>query len=248
MNSEPPSILNGFDGIGHLFEDRVEELGGVFCSGLFARPGDGPFGEGIVGVEMLDGDAGQRIDREGVDLDDVAGLFEGNALGFSDGVGALLWRCFGGDFADQGGNGLNRSAPDERADDPPDGGVGCGVALFAQDRPELFLAPHGVIQAQALDGFGQTLWTLGLAHPAWPTAQGIGARLPAVEGGPRDAHSFGPLLAAQPLRHGVSPARQRVTSSGGFDIRGLRRQKTRRAPGTPDNMTGQAKNLHGVLL
>ena len=76
----------------------------------------------------------------------------------------------------KGGNGLNRSAPDERADDPPDGGVGCGVALFAQDRPELFLAPHGVIQAQALDGFGQTLWTLGLAHPAWPTAQGIGAR------------------------------------------------------------------------
>jgi hypothetical protein len=61
--------LNGFDGIGHLFEDSVEEIGCVFGGGPFAGPGDGPFGEGIVGVEMLDGDARQRIDREGVDLD-----------------------------------------------------------------------------------------------------------------------------------------------------------------------------------
>ena len=107
--------LDGFDGIGHLHEDGVEELGGVFCGGPCAGPGDGPFGERIVGVEVLDGDAGQRIDREGVDLDDVAGLFEGDALGFADGVGTLSWRCSGGELADQGGNGLNRSAPDERA-------------------------------------------------------------------------------------------------------------------------------------
>jgi hypothetical protein len=105
-----------------------------------------------------------------------------------------------------------------------------------------------MIHAQALDGFGQTLWTLGLAHPAWPPAQGTGARLPAVEGGAREAHRPGRLLAAQPLRHGVSPARHRVASPGGFDIRGLRRQKTRRAPGIADHRAGQAKNLHGVLL
>ncbi len=74
--------LNGFDGIGHLFEDGVEEIGGVFGVGPFAGPGDGPFGERIVGVEMLDGDAGQRVDREGIDLDDVAGLFEVTPLGF----------------------------------------------------------------------------------------------------------------------------------------------------------------------
>src|SRR6201997_2409288 len=145
--------LDGFDGNGHLPEDGVEELGGVFGGGPFARLGDGPFGDRIVGVEMLDGDAGQRIDRQGVDLDDVAGLFEGDGLGFSDGVGTFSWRCSGGDLADQGGNGLNRSATDERADDAPDGGVGCGVALFAQDGAELFLAPHRMIQAQPLDGF-----------------------------------------------------------------------------------------------
>jgi len=68
--------LDGFDGVGHLEEDLVEEAGGVPGGGLFARSGDGLFGEGIVGVEVLDGHAGQRIDREGVDLDDVAGLFE----------------------------------------------------------------------------------------------------------------------------------------------------------------------------
>ena len=56
--------LDGFDGIGHLHEDGVEELGGGFCGGPCAGPGDGPFGERIVGVEVLDGDAGQRIDRE----------------------------------------------------------------------------------------------------------------------------------------------------------------------------------------
>jgi hypothetical protein len=99
--------LDGFDGIGHLLEDGVEELGGVFGGGPSAWPGDGPLGERIVGIEMLDGDAGQRIDREGVDLNDVAGLFEGDGLGFSDGVRALSWRCSGGDLADQGGNGLN---------------------------------------------------------------------------------------------------------------------------------------------
>ena len=58
---------------------------------------------------MFDRDAGQRRDREGVDLDDVAGLFEGDTPGFSDGVRALSWRCSGGELADQGGNGLNRS-------------------------------------------------------------------------------------------------------------------------------------------
>jgi hypothetical protein len=139
--------------------------------------------------------------------------------------GALPWRCFGGDLADQGGNGLNRSATDERADDAPDGGVGCNVALFAQDRAELFLAPHGMIQAQPLDGCAQALRTPGLAQATRPPAQRRGALVPAVEGGAREAHRFGRLLAGQPLRHGLAPARQRIA----------------------DNMAGQAKNLHGVL-
>ena len=68
--------LDRFDRVGHLKENLVEKAGGVFCGGLFARSGDGPFGEWVVGVEVLDGHAGQRIDRQGVDLDDVAGLFE----------------------------------------------------------------------------------------------------------------------------------------------------------------------------
>ena len=178
---------------------------------------------------MLDGDAGQRIDREGVDLDDVAGLFEGDALGFADGVGTLSWRCSGGELADQGGNGLNRSAPDERADDAPDGGVGCSVALFAQDRAELFLAPHRMIQAQPLDGVAQALRSPGLAQAARPPAQRQGALLPAVEGGAGEAHRPGRLLAGQPLRHGVTPSRQRVASSGDFDI-GVFAARRRDAP------------------
>src|SRR5208337_160346 len=115
-------------------------------------------------------------------------------------------------------------------------------------------APHTrfltvpMIQAQPLDGSGQTFRTPGLAQAARPPAQRLGALSPAVEGRAGEAQRPGRLLAGQPLRHGLAPARQRIASSGGFDSRGLRRQKTRRAPGIADNMAGQAKNLHGVLL
>ena len=81
--------LDGFDGVGHLEENLVEKAGGVPGGGLFAGSGDGPFGEGIVGVEVLDGHAGQRMDRKRVDLDDVAGLFEYEVLGLADGVRAF---------------------------------------------------------------------------------------------------------------------------------------------------------------
>ena len=78
----------------------------------------------------------------------------------------------GGDLADQRGDGLNRAAADEIADDAANRSVGCGEALVAQDRAELFLAPHRMIETQSLDGSGQTLWALWLAHTARASAEG----------------------------------------------------------------------------
>ena len=199
--------LDGFDGVGHLVEDLIEEGGGVAGGGLFAGSGDGPFGAWVIGVELFDGHAGPRMDREGVDLDDVAGLFEGDVAGLADGVGTLFSRAPGGALADQGGDGLNPAAADEVADDAPDSGVGCGPALAAQDRAELLLAPHGMIETQPLDGGGESVRTLWLAHAARSSAQGLGARSPAIERGARDADRLGGLFAGQPLRHGLSPAR-----------------------------------------
>jgi hypothetical protein len=68
-------------------------------------------------------------------------------LGFH-GVGGAFLALFWRQPCGSGRQRLNRSAPDERADDAPDDGVGCGVALFAQDLAELFLAPHRRIEAQ----------------------------------------------------------------------------------------------------
>lgn len=48
MNLEPPSILDSFDRIGHLFEASSEKVCGVFGGGAFAGLGDRPFGERIV--------------------------------------------------------------------------------------------------------------------------------------------------------------------------------------------------------
>jgi transposase InsO family protein len=56
------------------------------------------------------------------------------------------------------------------------------------------------------------------------------------------------LIGRQPVFHRAPPARHRVASSRRFDICGLRAEKTRRPAGVPDNMTGQAKYLHGVFL
>jgi len=163
-------------------------------------------------------------------------------------VGALFGGASGGDLADQGGDGLNPCATDEVADDAPDGGVGCGEALLAQDRPEFLLAPHGMIETQPLDGLPQPLRACWLADAPRSPAGGRGALGPTIERGARDADGLGGLLARQSAPHRLPPSGQRVASSGGFDIWGLRRQKTRRALGVADNIAGQAKNLHGVLL
>ena len=55
--------LNGFQGIGHLLEIFFEKVGDVLGGGAAIRLGDGPFGEGVVSVEVLDGVADGRGDR-----------------------------------------------------------------------------------------------------------------------------------------------------------------------------------------
>ena len=81
-----------------------------------------------------------------------------------------------------------------------------------------------------------------------PAALGLGLLLPAVEGGTRNADGLRSLFGGEPGGHGSSPSLNGVASSRGFDIWGLRREKTRRRPTVSDNMRGQAKNLHGGLL
>ena len=90
--------------------------------------------------------------------------------GLADGVGALSGSASGGDFADQCWDGLNSSAPDEIADDAANGRVGCGQALIAQDRAELLLAPHGMVETQPFDGDGELLRALWLAQAARSSA------------------------------------------------------------------------------
>jgi hypothetical protein len=55
----------------------------------------------------------------------------------------------------------------------------------------------------------------------------------------RSDRSLSPVASAPP-RHVFSPLR--------FDIRGLRCEKTRRGTAVPNNLPGQATNLHGGLL
>ena len=88
--------LDRFDGVWHFGQNLGEEVGGVARSGPPVWSGDGPFGEGIVGIEVLDDDSGGDGDRERVDLDDVAGLFEGDAAGLANGVRALFRGFAGG--------------------------------------------------------------------------------------------------------------------------------------------------------
>ena len=72
----------------------VEEVGGVGRGRAAIGFCDGPFGEDIVGVEVLDGSAGREVEGQRVDLNDVAGVLERNVLWFSDGMRAGFRRRF----------------------------------------------------------------------------------------------------------------------------------------------------------
>ena len=88
----------------------------------------------------------------------------------------------------------------------------------------------------------------GLARAMRTPAFGFGLFLPAVERGAGMADRLGRLVGGKAQAHGAAPAQNGVASSLGFAIWGLRRKKTRRRPSVSDNVSGQATNLHGVLL
>jgi len=68
---------------------------------------------------------------------------------------------------------------------------------------------------------------------------------PAIERRTGNADRSRRLLGVEAVAARSQPSRHGVASSRGFDIGGLRREKTRRRPAVLDNLTGQAKNLHG---
>jgi len=237
-----------FDRPGHFGGDLVEEVGCVAGGGVSIGLGDGPFGMDVVSIEVLDGQVGADRHAEGVDLDDVARLLERDVAGLSDGVRPLPGLCFAGCLADEVGDTRHPPPGDEAVDDAADRGVGDGEALVAQDWSELLLAPHGKVEPEPLDLGAQRRAPVLLAHPMRPPALRHGRLLPAIKRGARHPHRLRRLLGRQPGSPGAAPSRHRVASSLRFDIWGLRVEKPRRAPAVACNMTGQAKNLHGVLL
>ena len=120
--------------------------------------------------------------------------------------------------------------------------------MLAHEGSELGAAPHGEIEAQALDRLDETGWADRLAQARRPAAARLEALLPAIKIGARLTDRARRAIAGEPIGHRSPPSRYGVASSLRFDIRGLRSEKTRRRPGVSDNMSGQAINLHGGLL
>ncbi len=62
-------------------DELFEQRGGAVCAGAGGDAAERPFGDGIVGGEVLDRLAGPDVDEEGVDLDEFAGRLGLAALG-----------------------------------------------------------------------------------------------------------------------------------------------------------------------
>ena len=71
--------LDGLHREGHVGCDFVEQACGGLGCGAVERFGDGPFGDRIVGGEVLDRLGGGEIDEDGVELDEAAGLAHGES-------------------------------------------------------------------------------------------------------------------------------------------------------------------------
>jgi hypothetical protein len=136
---------------------------------------------------------------------------------------------------DRNGDGMPK--PDQRAEDAPDGGVGDRVPSHTQERPQLALAPHRVVGAQALHRLDQRRGPVPGPHPSRPTRAQLRCLLPAVERRATDADGLRRLGRAQAVRHGPAPARNHVASSRRCDVWGLRVEKRRRDVARPDRIT-----------
>ena len=240
--------LDGLDGPGHFGGDLFQEVGGVGGGGVGIGLGHGPFGEDVIGIEVLDGSA--RRDGEGqcIDLDDIAGVLKRDVLRLADGVGPGFRGAFAANLADQVGDRRHPAALDQLLEDAADGSVGHVEAGLAQERPELVPAPERKVEPEPLGLGAQRPAPAVAPHAVRSPALRSRRRFPAVERRTRHAHRRRGLIGVQSILHRATPSRHRVASSLRFDIWGLRAEKTRRPASVAGNMTGQAKNLHGVLL
>ena len=230
--------------------DELVEQG--FCGAGGSVGGDvgkGPFGDRVVGGEVLEGPVGTQVDKQRVDLDQFAGLFGFASLGQALGVALALGHADAAAAgpAAQDRHGDDRAAGDEPAEDAPDGGDGRGQAVAVEELGDLSLAPHRVVGAQGLNRCDESQRPFRLARALGTPRQGLRRSFPAVQRRACNAHRLRRPFGAQAIGDRAAPARHGVASSRGFDIGGLRREKTRRRSGVSDNMSGQATNLHGGL-
>src|SRR5947209_12987565 len=241
--------LNTLELEGRAGEQLVEQ---VFC-GLGGYGGgdvaDCPFGDRVVGSEVLDRPDGSDVDEEGVDLDEFSGSVRLSALGKALGVALARVEAEApaGGPAPQDRHRNDRAARHQPPQDPPDGRDRDGLSLAIENSVDLALAPHRIVGANRLHSLDEGGRPFRLARALGPARPRLTLFLPAIEARAGDAHGLRCLLGCQAVRHGAAPSHNGGAPSRRFDTWGLRVEKTRRRPTVPDNLPRQAKNLNGGL-
>src|SRR5690606_15559273 len=216
--------LDTGDREGGFGDELVEEGGGIGGGGAGGDLAEGPLCDGIIGCEVLDRLAGSDVDEQRVDLDQLAWERWPEAFGQATGVSFLVVvaEAASSGFSAQQGHGDDCSSGDESSKDAPDRRDGGHEAFAGEQHGDLALAPHGVVEPQFLDRFGECWRPARLAHPQWPSAQRLGPLLPAVEGCARDTHGPRRGSGAEPFADGLPPAMNNVSPDRRFAIGGFR--------------------------
>jgi hypothetical protein len=146
--------LNAADGERRFNQELVEQRFAAGCARLCADAADGPFGDRVIGGEVLDRLVGPDVDEECVDLDEFA-----RGLGLAPLGQAASVTLLGGEAdalgrgpAAQEGHGDNGAALNEMSEIAADGRDRDDEALAAQQHGDLTLAPHRIIVAQVFGG------------------------------------------------------------------------------------------------
>ena len=199
--------------------DELVEQG--FCGAggsVGGHVGKGPFGDRVVGGEVLEGAVGTQVDKQGVDLDQFAGLFGFASLGQALGVALALGQADAAAAgpAAQDRHGDDRAAGDEPAEDAPDGGDGRGQAVAVEELGDLSLAPHRVVGAQGLNRFDESRRPFRLARALGTPRQGLRRSFPSVQRRACNAHRLRRPFGAQAIGDRAAPARTafRITCPG----------------------------------
>lgn len=145
----------------------------------------GPFGDRIVGGDVLDGFLRTDIYEQRIDLDELTGNLGFPAFWQAPGVALLcvVTEALACGFAAQERNGFDRAAGDEPGKNAPDRRDGEGNALAPEQHGDLAFAPHGITAARLFDALSLEACVVRLARPV---AFGIGLLLPAngMDGSP----------------------------------------------------------------